>query len=358
MSPKPVLVNGLFYFSKKYVMIKLPMFFQPSLIKKIQKAGLIGRGCNNFLVADKWLAVKNAKTAGDKFVICNVSESEPGMFKDEYILKNHLEKVVLGIKLAMEFVGAKKGFIYLNPEYYQNFQDHLNAEIEAQKVAIELYEKPLHDYVGGEETALLNSMQGLRIEPRLKPPFPTTVGFLNQPTVINNCETFYTVALIKANQYQNTKFYCLSGAESGQQIKELPLDLTIKQVLAAFNHKPSDNYFYQVGGGAAGYCYNYRQLNKPLEGNASIIIYSKNKPEKEIILHFAQFFKDESCGQCVPCREGTYRLLKLLEKKYAGEAIEQVLIDDLIFNLQKSSFCGLGKVAGNALTSYWKNIRK
>lgn len=333
------------------------MFFQSSLIKKIQKANLIGRGCNNFPVADKWLAVKNTKTNGDKFVICNISESEPGMFKDEYILKNQTEKVIEGIKIAMDFVGAKKGFIYLNPEYYQSYQDYLKAEIEAQKVNIELYEKPLHDYIGGEETALLNSMQGLRVEPRLKPPFPTSNGFFNQPTLINNCETFYTVALIKANQYKNTKFYCLSGADTAQQTKELPLDLTVKQVLEAFNHKPSDKYFYQIGGGAAGVCYNYRQLNRSWGTNtASIIIYHKNKPEKEIILHFAQFFKDESCGQCVPCREGTYRLLKLLEKKYAGEMIEQSLIDDLIFNLQKTSFCGLGKVAGNAITSYWKNI--
>ncbi|HPA25495.1 MAG TPA: NADH-ubiquinone oxidoreductase-F iron-sulfur binding region domain-containing protein [bacterium] len=348
------------------------MFFQPTIIKKLQKANLIGRGCNNFPVADKWLAVRNAPTKMDKFVICNISESEPGMFKDEYILKNQTEKVIEGIKIAMDFVGAKKGFIYLNPAYYQSYQDYLKAEIEAQKVNIELYEKPLHDYIGGEETALLNSMQGLRVEPRLKPPFPTTDGFFNQPTLINNCETFYTVALIKANQYKNTKFYCLSEADVNSDkdakscvstnhgqglILELPIDITVKKALEAFNHKPSDKYFYQVGGGAAGTCYNFRQLQRPFGNNAAaIIVYPKNKPEKEIILHFAQFFKDESCGQCVPCREGTYRLLKLLEKKYAGELVDQNLIDDLIFNLQKSSFCALGKVATNAMTSYWKNI--
>lgn len=343
------------------------MFFQSTIIKKFQKANLIGRGCNNFPVADKWLAVRNAKTNADKsntfnkvldkFVICNISESEPGMFKDEYILKNQTEKVIEGIKIAMDFVGAKKGFIYLNPAYYQSYQDYLKAEIEAQKVNIELYEKPLHDYIGGEETALLNSMQGLRVEPRLKPPFPTTDGFFNQPTLINNCETFYAVALIKNGQYQNTRLYSLSGEGLEKQVKEMPTDWTIKKVLEEFGHRPSDKFFYQVGGGAAGTCYNFRQLQRPFGNNAAaIIVYPKNKPEKEIILHFAQFFAKESCGQCVPCREGSYRLLKLLEKKYAGELVDQNLIDDLIFNLQKSSFCALGKVAGNAITSYWKNI--
>ncbi|PIP29616.1 hypothetical protein COX27_00505 [Candidatus Kuenenbacteria bacterium CG23_combo_of_CG06-09_8_20_14_all_36_9] len=332
------------------------MLFNTSIIKKLQKSNLIGRGCNNFLVADKWLSVKNAGIKGDKFVVCNVSESEPGMFKDEYVLKNFSERVIDGIKIAMKFIRAKKGFIYLNPEYFKDFQDYLLPEISAQKVNIELYEKPLHDYVGGEETSLLNSMQGLRVEPRFKPPFPTTHGFFNQPTIINNCETFYAVSLINSGEYKNIKFYCLSGDEVDNSVKELPVNITIKKCLQEFGHKSSDKYFYQVGGGAAGFCYNYKQLNRAFAGNPSIIIYKKNRPEKDLILHWLQFFKNESCGKCLPCREGTYRLLKLLEKQYAGENQDQAVINDLIFTIQNTSFCGLGKVACNAVVSYWKNI--
>jgi len=332
------------------------MFFNNSILKKIQKTNLIGRGCNNFPVAEKWLAVKQAKTKGDRFVICNVSESEPGVFKDKFILQNYAEKVIDGIKIAMKFINAKYGFIYLNPEYFKDFQDYLLPEIEAQKVKIELYEKKLHDYVGGEETAVLNSLEGQRVEPRLKPPFPTTQGFFNQPTLINNCETFYTVSLINSGEYKNTKFYCLSGNDIESMVKELPINITARKILSEFGHRPSDKYVYQIGGGAAGFCYNYKQLNRIFIGNPSIIIYKKETPEKDLILHWIHFFKNESCGKCVPCREGTFRLLKLLERQYAGENQDQNMIDDLIFSLQNTSFCGLGKAAANAITSYYRNI--
>lgn len=326
-----------------------------NLIKKIEKHQLLGRGCNNFLVATKWLAVKNAP-GKEKFVICNVSESEPGVFKDQYILEHWPEQVITGIGLAIKNIGATKGFIYLNPKYYQQFHDYLLPEIEAQKLNIEIYQKPLHDYVGGEETAIINALSGKRIEPRLKPPFPTTQGFLNQPTLVNNCETFYTVYLISKNEYKNTRFYCLSGAEIKPTVKELPLQITVKKMLESFGHKPKPEYFYQVGGGAAGFCYHYRQLNRPFDGITSVIVHRTETPEKNLIMHWLDFFVHESCGQCVPCREGTYRLKILLEKYYAEGVMDQKILDDLIFSLQNTSFCPLGKVSANAILSYWKNV--
>jgi len=176
-----------------------------NLIKKIAKAELIGRGCNSFPTAKKWNIVRNA--SGKKFVICNVSESEPGVFKDEYILQNHAEEVIDGIILGMKTIKAVKGFIYLNPKYFIEFQQKLNAIIQNKKVRIEVYSKPFHDYIGGEETAVINSMSGWRVEPRLKPPFPTIIGFENKPTLINNCETFLMVARIKTKKYKKTRFY-------------------------------------------------------------------------------------------------------------------------------------------------------
>lgn len=327
-----------------------------NIIKKIHHANLIGRGCNNFPVADKWLLVKKAPDK-EKFVICNVSESEPGVFKDRYILEHFPEQVIGGIKIAMKTVGATKGFIYLNPEYFNQFQDYLLPEIEAQKINIELYQKPRHDYVGGEETAVINSMMGARVEPRSKPPFPTTHGLFNKPTLINNCETFYIVSLINSGQYKNTRFYCLSGADVKSAIKELPVNITAKKMLSEFGHKPSPKYFYQIGGGAAGLCYNYRQLNRLfINLTASVTVFSTATPEKDLIMHWADFFARESCGQCVPCREGTYRLKILLENYYATGQLDQKIIDDLVFTLQHTSLCGLGRVAPNTILSYWKNI--
>ncbi|MFH1610628.1 MAG: NADH-ubiquinone oxidoreductase-F iron-sulfur binding region domain-containing protein [Patescibacteria group bacterium] len=348
--------------------------FTPRIINKIKKANLIGRGCNSFATADKWELVRKAKTKDSKFVICNISESEPGVFKDKYILEMWQERVVEGIKLAMKTVGAKKGFIYINPEYYDHFFDHLIATIRSQEVDIEIYEKPLHDYIGGEETAVINSMEGKRVEPKLKPPYPTTEGFLNQPTLVNNCETFYAVSLINSDEYKNTRFYCCSLSTSAtnhsyasadklfvlqnKQVLELPTNITIRKALLEFGHNPSDKYFYQVGGGAGGNCYNHKQLNRKFSGLASIIIYNKNKSEKDIVLKWLDFFKNESCGQCVPCREGTFRLRNIMEEYFQdNSSLNKEVFEDLIYTLQNTSFCPLGRISANAMLSYFKNVK-
>jgi NADH:ubiquinone oxidoreductase subunit F (NADH-binding) len=333
-----------------------------NFIKKIAKAELIGRGCNSFPTAKKWEIVRDA-SAKEKFVICNCSESEPGVFKDEYILKNYAQEVIDGIILGMKNVKAKKGFIYINPEYFTEFQQKLYNIIRNKKVNIEVYSKPFHDYIGGEETAVINSMSGWRVEPRLKPPFPTNDGFQNKPTLVNNCETFLMVARIKSGKYKKTRFYCVSNYENSKfenkVVKELPIDLTVKEVLEKFNHQLSDKNFYQVGGGASGNIYNWKQLNRNFNNNlASIIIYDKNIPEKDLILHWAKFFEDESCGQCVPCREGTFRVREILEQKYLSNKFDEKIFNELVLTLQESSLCPLGKVSTNSILSYWKNVKK
>ncbi|MFH1456615.1 MAG: NADH-ubiquinone oxidoreductase-F iron-sulfur binding region domain-containing protein [Patescibacteria group bacterium] len=334
------------------------MFFNPKIIKKIKQANLIGRGCNNFSTADKWELVKNAKTKDSKFVICNISESEPGVFKDRHILENYPEKVIDGVKIAMKTIKAKKGFIYLNPEYYEQFYNYLMPIIEDEKINIELYEKPLHDYIGGEETAVVNSMEGKRVEPRLKPPYPTTNGFLNQPTLVNNCETFYAVSLINSNEYNNTRFYCFSGDDVDEKILEMPTGITVRRALKDFQHTPSDKYFYQIGGGAGGSVYNYKQLNRQFNGLASIVIYRVDRREKDVVMKWLDFFKNESCGQCVPCREGTYRLRNMMEEYFQDNSkLDKNLFEDLIYTLQNASFCPLGRISANAMLSYFKNIQ-
>ncbi|MDD5289738.1 MAG: NADH-ubiquinone oxidoreductase-F iron-sulfur binding region domain-containing protein [Patescibacteria group bacterium] len=336
------------------------MWFTPKIIKKIEKAGLIGRGCNNFPVARKWEAVRKAR-GKEKFVICNISESEPGVFKDRHILRHHPERVIDGMILAMDTVGAKNGFIYLNPEYFTEFNAKLREIIDLKIGGIgmiELFEKPFHDYIGGDETALLNSLEGKRVEPRLKPPYPVNFGLEGKPTLINNCETFYAISLIAENKYKNTKFYSLSGAGVETAVKELPVDITVKKMLQEFDHEPSEKYFYQVGGGAAGTCYNFKQLNRKFDGLASVIIYSMEESPKNVVMKWLNFFEDESCGQCVPCREGTYRLRNLMRKYFETENLDKEIFDDLVFTLENTSFCALGKVSTNAVLSYLKNVRK
>lgn len=333
-----------------------------NFIKKIAKADLIGRGCNSFPTAKKWQIVRAAKSK-EKFVICNVSESELGVFKDEYILQNYMDEVIDGIILGMQNVKASKGFIYLNPEYFSEFQQKLYDIIRAKKANIEVYSKPWHDYIGGEETAVINSMSGWRVEPRLKPPFPTTHGFENKPTLVNNCETFLMVSRIKSGQYKQTRFYCLSEFSAtrnnfiNKSVRELPIDLTARQVLQEFGYTPDDQHFYQLGGGAGGNVYNWKQLNRNFLNNlGSIIIYDKNIPEKDLILRWAKYFEDQSCGQCVPCREGTFRVREMLEQKYLANKFDEKIFNELVETLQTTSLCPLGKVATNAILTYWQNV--
>ena len=360
-----------------FLLITFPML-TPRIIKKISKANLIGRGCNSFATSEKWKIVL-AEKSKEKFVICNISESEPGVFKDKYVLENHPEKIIEGMSIAMQTLKATQGFIYINPEYYSHYGRVLQEILNLQKIKnIEIYCKPLHDYIGGEESAVINSMQGKRIEPNLKPPFPTTSGFQNSPTLVNNCETFFAISQIKNKKCNNTRFYCLaeySDADDinvgrrfhnqhpqktkykNQKVKELPTDITVKKALEAFGHKPSNKYFYQIGGGASGSCYNHKQLNRPFKGLASIIIYKSDFSEKDLVLNWINFFVNESCGQCVPCREGTFRLQEILENHYLNnQQINQEVFDNLILSLQESSLCPLGKSAPTAILSYYKNI--
>jgi [NiFe] hydrogenase diaphorase moiety large subunit len=201
-------------------------------------------------------------------------------------------------------------------------------------------------------------LEGKRVEPRLKPPYPTVSGFLGCPTLINNPETFYAVSLIDKGIYENKRFYSLSGAGVEPGVKELPLDITVKKMLEEFGHQPSEKYFYLVGGGAAGTCYSFKQLNRKFDSVASVVIYNIDEPEEEVIMNWLEFFENESCGQCVPCREGTYRLRNLMRNKFVnGVAPDQAVLDDLIFTMQTSSFCALGKVSTTAFISYQKNIK-
>ncbi|MFH1745267.1 MAG: hypothetical protein ABH881_03825, partial [bacterium] len=215
-----------------------------SIFTEIKQANLIGRGGACFPVAEKWQMVKNS-TGKKKYVICNFSEGEPGVEKDGFIFENYPSTVIRGIMEAIKYIQAEKGYIYINPEYHKKYQKIFKKEIKGDK--IEIFKKP-HEagYIGGEETSLLNAMEGKRIEPRLRPPFPPISGFWRCPTLINNVETFYNVGLLAKNKYEYERFYTVGGDCLNAGVYEYPDDWTIKHVLIKSGNYPHFPFFIQV----------------------------------------------------------------------------------------------------------------
>lgn len=322
-----------------------------SIITKLNKAKLLGRGGGSFPTARKWQMVKKAK--GDrKYVICNASEGEPGVKKDLYLLEKYPERVIDGMKIAMEYLSADSAYIYLNPNYYNKLSVRLEKLI--GQMQIEIFCKSHQAaYVGGEETSVLNHIEGERVEPRLRPPFPPTFGLWGRPTLINNVETFFDVSMINDGLYENKRFYTINGDCYWPGVYEYKESLTIKQVLKESKNFPKFDFFVQVGGDASGEVLDQDQLDAPADGSASITIFSKLKHKPlQLIRNWADFFTKESCGQCVPCREGTYRLSELLKNKSPNWE----LLAHILNSLSETSFCGLGCAAPIAITSYIENV--
>lgn len=321
------------------------------LINKIEKAKLVGRGGACFPTAKKWQIVKESSD-DKKYVVCNAAEGEPGIKKDGYILDNFPERLIEGINLAISYIGAEKAFIYINPDYYKKYKRNLNSLLKGTDIEL-VPKKHNAGYIGGAESAMLNSIEEKTVEPRLRPPFPTTNGLWNYPTLINNVETFYNVALVNLDKFENKRFYTINGDTMNTGVFDLADNLSIANVLKKTNNVPGFDYFVQVGGDASGEVLNENQLKNPVTGSGSITIYSliKYKPIN-LIKKWIGFFNEESCGQCTPCREGTYRLMEILNSpKPNWEAFSGLLI-----NLEESSFCGLGCAAPIAVTSYIRNV--
>lgn len=322
-----------------------------NILEKIKKAGLVGRGGACFPVAEKWLMVK--RTAGEKkYVVCNASEGEPGVEKDGYILEHFPEFVVKGIKTARDFLGAERGFIYINGDYYKRFSRKLTELI--GKEPLDLFIKPADSgYIGGEESSLLNALEGKRVEPRLRPPFPTASGLWGSPTLINNVETFYEVGLLAEGKYAGKRFYTLNGDCLWSGVYELPRAYTIEKILKESGNYPRFPFFVQTGGLASGEILNSQQLDRPAAGSGAIAVYSLEKHEPlNLIKGWLEFSLAESCGQCTPCREGVYRLNDIIKAKKPDWRLAAELLD----NLAETAFCGLGCAVPVPLKSYAKNV--
>jgi len=318
------------------------------IIEQLKSSGLKGRGGASFPTGLKWEAVKNV-LAEKKYIICNAAEGEPGVEKDYFLLDKYAEEVIKGINIALKEIENSSAYIYLNPDYFPKLENKIKKAI--GELPIVLFKKP-RGYVCGEESTILNIIEGKEAKPRLKPPFPTEKGLWGYPTLINNVETFYQVARIAEGKYQADRFYTLGGQAKNKGVSSLPENLTIRQVLEQTKNWPDFDFFVQVGGAMSGEVLASSELDKPVSGAGAVIIYKTSEDSLSIMRQWAGFFMDQSCGQCVPCREGTYRLNEELKKK----EFDRSLIEDLLFVLAETSLCPLGRGAAVPFIGYLNKI--
>ncbi len=328
-----------------------------NIINEIKEAKLIGRGGAGFPTALKWEMVK--KAGGRlKYVISNASEGELGLHKDLFILKKYPEMVFKGMVLAMDYLGTKEAYFNFNRKYYLLTKLKIKRFIKKYKKLgynFHVYEEH-PSYIGGEETALLNAIEGKKVQPRIKPPYPATHGLFGKPTIINNIETFYNVARVNDGVFKNNRFYSFIENGKHKGVYHFPDDWTLWEVMEKAKKIPKFKFFVQVGGSASGAVLNMSQLKtKKMTGAGSIEIYPATTTPRQILTKWFKFYAEESCGKCTPCREGTYQLYELIKKR---GAIKWKEIMEIVNVMEKTSFCGLGYSIGVPVKSYLKNVLK
>lgn len=350
------------------------------VISELKASNLRGRGGAAFPTGIKWEGAR--AEAGPRYVVCNADESEPGTFKDRVVMEGDPFAVIESLTIAGVTVGAEQGYIYVRGEYPTATRRLRNA-IDAARQAGLLGEvagsgfvfdieirRGQGAYICGEETALFNSIEGYRGEPRQKPPFPTVNGLFGRPTVVNNVETLINVPRIIMDggaefaatgtpDSTGTRLFCLSGKVQQPGVYEFQSGTTLRAAVEAAGGDP-DDIPYVLLGGAAGSLIDDSHWDLPLTfedsraagvtlGSGVIMAFSPATDMKEIVRRIAQFFRDESCGQCVPCRVGTVRVEEAVAR--SDGSIETSLIDDIDRAMKDASICGLGHTAGSVVQS-------
>ncbi|MBN1258773.1 hypothetical protein JXA05_03375 [Candidatus Peregrinibacteria bacterium] len=328
-----------------------------NIIEELKKANLVGRGGAEYPTAVKWESVKRAK-GKPKYVVCNASEGELGIFKDFFILDQFPGHVFEGMRLAMDYLGAKEAWFNLNANYYKKLKVKLDALVKKygkKGYRFRIY-KEHPSYIGGEETALLEGMEGHAVKPRLKPPYPGEKGLFGQPTLINNVETFYDVAEVMAGNYAKKRFYSFSGHIKHAGVFHLPIGISLHEALRQTDNLPDFDFFVQAGGSASGIVFRKDQLKtNKMAGAGSIEIYPAALKPRDLLLKWFKFYANESCGKCTPCREGTFHLYELVK---AHDRVPWGQILEIVETMEKTSFCGLGRSIGLPVKSYMQNILK
>ena len=350
------------------------------IILQVLESGLKGRGGAGFPTGLKWKYTAAEKDP-DKYIVCNADEGEPGTFKDREILDKVAPKVYAGMAIAGKAMGARKGFIYLRGEY-RFLLPQLFVELHKfHKMIAEIgydfnieYRMGSGAYICGEESALFESIEGRRGEPRNKPPYPTTSGLFSKPTSINNVETLVTAMMIiekgpleyvklGTKDSRGSKVFSISGDTPVPGIFELELGMTVQQFVNEFGD--GDTKAVQVGG-ASGFCVPREKFADTIIGfegvptGGSMKLFNSSRSMYNVLHNYIDFFAEESCGQCTPCRVGCQQLLKGIEKVKKGEAKSTYLNElvKLADTMKVASKCGLGQSVGNAFKSIVENFRE
>ncbi len=347
------------------------------VIEEIKESGLRGRGGAGFPCGLKWDLAR--KTPGDeKYVICNADEGEVGTFKDRYILENDPFTLVEGIAIAAYAVGARQAYIYLRAEYHY-LLDLLTKTISQAKergflshVDIDVYEGA-GAYVCGEESALMDSIEGKRGEARYKPPFPPTQGLWAKPTIINNVETLMNIPQIILNgagwfnqigteRSKGTKVFSVSGDAKKPGVYELVLGTPLRELVEGLARAEKVKMI-QIGG-ATGRIIPYEMIDTPLAfedilGAGAITVFDESRDIIDIVHRTMEFLAEESCGKCSPCREGTEVMAETLERFTRGEGTEADItaLEQLSQAMMLSSLCGLGQAAPTPVTDSLQYFR-
>jgi NADH-quinone oxidoreductase subunit F len=358
------------------------------IISQIEQSGLRGRGGAGFPTHLKWKAVRNAKSDGKKFIVCNGDEGDPGAFMDRMLMESYPYRIIEGMIIAAYCVGAHDGFLYIRAEYPLALERIRNA-IENCKQRGFLGDNILQSgfslnlkiavgagaFVCGEETALMESIEGRRGMPRYRPPYPAISGLWSKPTLINNVETYCVVPWIIRNgsdafakhgtgRSKGTKVFALAGKIAHGGLIEVPMGISIRQIIEDIGGGIANNLkmkAVQIGGPSGG-CVperlshtsvDYESLKEvgAMMGSGGMVVLDETDCMVDIARYFLEFTQNQSCGKCTFCRIGTRRMLDILERLCAGAGKKTDIdeLENLAHIVQNSSLCGLGKTAPNPI---------
>ena len=367
-----------------------------SVIEEVKNSGLRGRGGAGFPTGKKWELTRAAKEK-QKYVVCNADEGDPGAFMDRSILEGDPHSVVEAMIIAGYSIGANKGYIYVRAEYpiaVHRFDIAIKQARQYGLLGNNIFGTEFSfdieirlgagAFVCGEETALLESIEGRRGQPRLKPPYPANEGLWGKPTLINNVETYANVAQIILNGAEwfssigtatskGTKVFALGGNVNNIGLVEVPMGTTLREIVYEIGGGIPNKREFKAAqtGGPSGGCIPKEHLDTPIDyeslktigsmmGSGGLIVMDDTKCMVCLAKFYLEFTVSESCGKCTPCRIGTKRMLELLEKLCSGEGSELDIykLEKLAGNIQKASICGLGQGAPNPVLSTLKYFRE
>ena len=348
------------------------------VVGEVKASGLRGRGGAGFPCGAKWELCRTSP--GEmKYLICNADEGEVGTFKDRHILQKNPFALLEGMAICAYAIGAKKGYIYLRAEYryllqgLQKAVDQCKEKGYLKDLDLEIREGA-GAYICGEESALMNSIEGKRGESRFRPPFPPTSGLFESPTIINNVETLINVPVIiekgsawyqglGTEKSKGTKLFCVSGDVARPGVYEMELGCSLRELVVDLAGA-KDVRWVQVGG-STGAIIPGENLDTALAyetvlGSGAVMVFDRSRDVIDFVYRTVEFLNEESCGKCAPCREGTEVMVEILGRLVHGEGVEGDLecLEELSRAMKLSSLCGLGQTAPVPVLDTLKYFRK